>query len=226
MGLVASQTTIPVPRVQQCVKWEGLWYLLMDYVEGADLAEVWGSLSEARQRQVAETLHSYVSQLRRVKLPHPSIPGPVNGTEEPLCCKGLMFSEYGAGPFRSCSDLSSWFSRKYQIALNYYELRTREPVSSAVRNYCPDDSWNTLFLTHGDISLTNVRVGEDGKIWLLDWGFSGAYSIFFEYAGIMRWDDADSSWLKLASDVVGSCKQHFDVLSTVTWSLHYVSVED
>ena len=53
-----------------------------------------------------------------------------------------------------------------------------------------DDSLS-LVLTHGDINVHNVKLGTDGKVWLLDWGLAGMYPQWFEYASIMAYDGKD-----------------------------------
>ena len=72
-----------------------------------------------------------------------------------------------------------------------------------------------LVLTHGDIALQNVRLGYDGTVWLLDWGRSGVYPKWFEYACTMAYSDYGGrtpiSWLRLALFVSGWYKtqNHF-----------------
>ena len=67
-----------------------------------------------------------------------------------------------------------------------------------------DDSL-PLVLTHGDISVYNVRLGADGKVWLLDWGFAGMYPQWFEYASIMAYYNKGSprGWLWFAPLIAG-----------------------
>ena len=44
-----------------------------------------------------------------------------------------------------------------------------------------------LTLTHRDISVYDVRLGTDGKGWLLDWDRAGIYPQWFDYAPIMAY---------------------------------------
>ncbi|KIJ06443.1 hypothetical protein PAXINDRAFT_140629, partial [Paxillus involutus ATCC 200175] len=170
MGLVASETTIPVPRVQQCLRWKNSWWLIMDYVEGVDLKDEWPSLTSDERKEVAETLSSYVQQLRNVKLSNPSIPGPIDGTGASLPC-AISCCRDPLGPFDSCSKMSSWFSKRFNWFINRpHNTLFGKPSSTELGlSDCIDWDWNTLYLTHGDISLSNARRDKDGKIWLLDW---------------------------------------------------------
>ena len=42
-----------------------------------------------------------------------------------------------------------------------------------------DASWPLVF-THGDLHLSNIRLGRDGKLYLIDWGLAGLYPQWFE----------------------------------------------
>ncbi len=48
-----------------------------------------------------------------------------------------------------------------------------------------DDS-EPLVLTHQDINPRNIIVGEDGRIWMIDWAWSGYYPPWFEYITMLR----------------------------------------
>ena len=43
------------------------------------------------------------------------------------------------------------------------------------------DGSGPLVLTHQDLNLRNIIVGEDGRLWLIDWAWSGYYPPWFEY---------------------------------------------
>ena len=83
-----------------------------------------------------------------------------------------------------------------------------------------DDSL-PLVLTHGDISVYNVRLGTDGKVWLLDWGFAGMYPQWFEYASIMAYAssrkdyDPPHGWLWFAPLIAGWYKSESTLLEAI-----------
>ena len=68
-----------------------------------------------------------------------------------------------------------------------------------------DDSL-PLVLTHGDIGLHNVRLGTDGKVWVLDWDRAGVYPQWFEYVSIMAYANRKTTprgWLWFAPLIAG-----------------------
>ncbi|KAJ6491355.1 kinase-like domain-containing protein, partial [Mycena vitilis] len=182
MELVSAQTSIPIPRILRHVIWKDRVWTFMEYIEGIDLLEAWGSLASWKKLWVAWTLRRYVRQLREVKVALPEVLGPLCPSQNAAKCVGHYFTDIRAGPFNSYSELTAWFTSKYRITLlleNHAKVaRTLDP-----KPYVFDDSMR-LVLTHGDISLRNVCIGWDGTVWLIDWGFSGVYPEWFEYAGM------------------------------------------
>jgi len=174
MAMVSSQTSIPVPQVWRYVYWSSRLWIFMEYIAGDDLESAWRSLSLWNKLWVAWRFHRYVQQLRRVNLANCDIPGPMDGSGRPLLCSGHYFTDNCAGPFTSYSQMSSWFASKSRITALLMPQRDpnhQEPYATSSLSF--DDSM-PLVLTHGDISLRNIRLGSDGTIWLLDWELSGA----------------------------------------------------
>jgi hypothetical protein len=229
MALVASQTSIPLPRLHKHLLWDGSLWLFMDYIDGDDLETVWSSLGLWTKLKVAWALRGYVKQLRRVQIPNHNVPGPIDGSGRPLPCIGRYFSDNQAGPFTSYSQMSSWFASKRRITMRL------EQEIAAHRNekYKPsiplfDDS-APLVLTHADISLRNVILDHNGTVWLLDWGQSGAYPKWFEYAGIMAYEDRKETprtWLWLAPLIAGWYRSQYSFLQEIRAALVYWGLEE
>ncbi|KAL6303483.1 kinase-like domain-containing protein [Sparassis latifolia] len=210
-------------RCRSYVSWQGSIWLFMEHVEGDDLKSLWPSLSMLRRLSIAWTLRSYIRQLRAVALPDLNAPGPFDGSGKSIRCDGHCFTEIGAGPFASYAEMSAWFARKRWIAVELEWRRDRRGASSAPSKPHFDDSM-PLVLVHGDISLRNVHVGKDGVIWLLDWGFAGAYPPWFEYAGIVAYDispvrGVPRSWLWLALLVAGWYKPQQSFIHEISIAL-------
>jgi hypothetical protein len=86
----------------------------------------------------------------------------------------------------SLQTLYSSISRSMVPNLLQWHLLSSQ---TSIPVYFDDSDSLPLVLTHEDItgSVYNVRLGIDGKVWLLDWGFACMYPQWFEYATIMAY---------------------------------------
>ncbi|KAH9972523.1 kinase-like domain-containing protein [Russula compacta] len=182
LDLVFAETTIPVPRVRRVVKRQWDFLIVMDYIPGTTLAHVWPTLSTWRKMCVAFTLRRYVRQLRRLRASATTPPGPLSA-HGPRTCESPIFGQVQShrGPFASYSELSAFFNERHQMAMDAKKLPQDDPS----RNDLFDNS-EPLVLTHQDLNLRNVIVGEDGRLWIVDWAWAGYYPSWFEYVATLR----------------------------------------
>ena len=156
----------------------------MDYIKGQTLAHVWGSLSFWGKLKVAWTLRGYVRQLRTLKAPPGAPPGPISYTDGPLKAENWVLSDPDKlrGPFHSYADLIRFFEGKIRMTLEIYpNLPNNNPVRTTKFDFS-----EPLVLNHLDINPRNVIVGEDGRLWLIDFGQAGYYPPWFEYISTLR----------------------------------------
>ena len=194
MLLVSTMTTIPVPRVRKYVTWNSDVWVFMEYIGGRNLEEAWPSLSVFKKLWIIWKLRDYVHQLRRIPLAEPRTPGPVDGSGKPQRCIGYYFTELSAGPFASYAELTAWYDKRAEIAVRLNHLACEasgKAPSLSLKNLVFDDS-APLVLTHGDITPRNVILGDDGRLWLVDWGFSGVYPSWLEYACMAAYRNASA----------------------------------
>ncbi|KAI5994785.1 kinase-like domain-containing protein [Pisolithus albus] len=180
--LVSSKTTIPVPRVHRVMKGRRDFLIVMDYIKGQTLAEVWPTFSEWRKFSIAFTLRCYVRQLRRLKASPTTPPGPLS-EQGPQICESPVFGQVQScrGPFASYSEFSTWFNERCKMGLDARRL----PEDHPSRKKKFDDS-EPMVLTHQDINLRNIILGDDGRLWLVDWEWSGYYPPWFEFVTTQR----------------------------------------
>ncbi|KAG6832097.1 hypothetical protein H0H87_002925 [Tephrocybe sp. NHM501043] len=162
MDFVSSNTSIPIPQILKCVVHNGRQYLLIEYVDGSDLHELWPTLNLWRRIWVAWALRS-----------------------APLLCEGHHFTEGGVGPFASYAAMADWYNGRSRLTYLLFHPSVTQHTAPPQTIFF--DKSMPLVFTHGDISMTNVRVGADGKVWLLDWERAGAYPLWFEYANMMAY---------------------------------------
>ena len=65
--------------------------------------------------------------------------------------------------------------------------------SSDVGNF--DDS-APLVLTHQDLNMRNLIVGDDGRLWVIDWAWSGFYPRWFEFVAMGRQAENEERLIK------------------------------
>ena len=150
----------------------------MDFVPGRQLRYVWPTLSLFAKLRVAFTLRGYIRQLRAIRHPRALIPGPIAPDEvarEHQCHIMIDWRARCPPPTPSYAALSKWWNEHYEISLRIAPER-HEGHSRALF----DDS-APLVLCHCDMNMRNILVGDDGRLYLLDWSMSGFYPPWFEY---------------------------------------------
>jgi aminoglycoside phosphotransferase len=188
LDLLFAETTIPVPRVRRVVKRQWDFLIVMDYIPGPTLSHVWPTLSTRRKIRFAFTLRRYVRQLRRLKASATTPPGPPSAQGARIC-ESPIFGQVQShrGPFASYSELSAFFNKRHQMAMDAKKLPQDDPS----RNDFFDNS-EPLVLTHQDLNLRNVIVGEDGRLWVVDWAWAGYYPPWFEYVAMRRQNEDET----------------------------------
>ncbi|KAI6015884.1 kinase-like domain-containing protein [Pisolithus microcarpus] len=224
LRLVSSKTTIPVPRVHRVVKEEYDFLIVMDYIKGQTLAEVWPTFSVWRKISVAFTLRRYVRQLRRLKASPTTPPGPLS-VQGPQECESPVFGQVQSsrGPFASYSEFSTWFNERCKMGLDARRL----PEDHPSRKKKFDDS-EPMVLTHQDINLRNIILGDDGRLWLIDWGWSGYYPPWFEFVATLTQAENpiisgtdDELWKSLIPFICGPHFMQEEWLEGMSWGLYF-----
>lgn len=169
LQLVRAHTSIPVPRVYRVLEDAGCHLIVMDYIEGQRLDKAWPTLSFWQKCNVAWTIRGYIRQLRRIPTNSSTRPGPLG--PEPGRCYGLIFDDAEAGPFENVADFF------HLVHKSVYGQQSR--TDHTQRQYHPESQ--QFVFTHEDLNTRNIILGTDGKVWLIDWDWSGFYPIYFEY---------------------------------------------
>ncbi|CDO71457.1 hypothetical protein BN946_scf184909.g51 [Trametes cinnabarina] len=227
LNLVFTATTIPVPRVRRVARREWDFLIVMDYIDGPLLAQVWPTLSIWRKLCVAFTLRRYIRQLRRfTRAPAGAPPGPLSGGEPPRTCESPLFGPVipYRGPFASYAEMSAFFNERHQMAMDLKNVPKDDPA----RKELFDDS-EPLVLCHQDLNLRNIIVGEGGRLWLIDWGWSGYYPPWFEYATMLTQNEYahvsgtdDKLWRALIPFICGPYFRQERWLVDMSIALYYV----
>lgn len=179
LQLVSEQTTIPVPQIRRVVK-ARYSLIAMEYIPGQKLSVVWPTLSWLGRLRVAFIIRFYVQQLRRIKHPRSSVPGPLaTPGEGGMICQSPLFGpiiEY-RGPFETYADLTNFFNDRLSLTL----LSEGTPSTSLHSLPIFDDSQPLVFCNQY-LNPDNFIVGDDGRLWLVDWPIAGFYPPWLEFA--------------------------------------------
>ncbi|KAH9830528.1 kinase-like domain-containing protein [Rhodofomes roseus] len=188
LDLVFQHTTIPVPRVRRVIRnGDSSNDILMDYIPGRQLSVVWPTMSVEEQLRIVFTLRGYVRQLQAIRHPRSAIPGPVAPGNEARISESPIWGNVidQRGPFADYSAFCAWFDKAQEVAQS--ARQTIPWLAESSRQIRRDVPLNTLMgstplvLCHQDLNMRNILVGDDGRLWLIDWAWSGFYPPWFEY---------------------------------------------
>ncbi|KAG6809611.1 hypothetical protein H0H93_015668, partial [Arthromyces matolae] len=203
LQLVRQYTNIPVPKVyrtfiiddeavleEEDSEEEGSdsegeaapsMYIIMDHIPGRPLSTLWPNMSDDQKHHVARVLAGYVRQLRDIRDPRSSIPGPLApGTEARMCDSPVFESGIidTRGPFASYDELTEFLNERQRLTITAAPTifsKGRPALHDPVDNSLP------LVMTHQGFKLDKIILGDDGHLYLDDWSLAGFYPMWFEY---------------------------------------------
>jgi hypothetical protein len=189
LEFVRDHTSIPVPKIRRFLR-GGVFkqgYLIMEKIEGSTLKNCWHRLATDQRWHVVSTLKTYINELREVSAKYYCFPGPM-GSDRPVFCQGAtdVYGVMPPGPFKTSGELIAYFN----------ELKNPPPLEDSL----------PFVLTHNDLSMRNIILGSDQKVWMIDWGWSGFYPSWCEYLAMgssARNDKAPQEWRDYIPEVTG-----------------------
>ncbi|KZF20993.1 phosphotransferase enzyme family protein-like protein [Xylona heveae TC161] len=187
MKLVRERTTIPVPEIFNAYTDEdsGHVRIVMQFVEGDVLADVWEKFNNDQKADVIEQLRGFFSQLRNIK---GSFIGSVDGT----ACEDQMFTdELGAyGPYED----EAAFNDGIVTALKRSKQNAWvDLVSNMIEGILKG---HDTVMTHGDFCPRNIIVQGTRVAAVIDWEMSGFYPEYWEYVKALYRPAWESGWIK------------------------------
>jgi aminoglycoside phosphotransferase (APT) family kinase protein len=101
IDFVATHTQIPVPKVHRVLNikednsyWGTTCFIVMDYVQGQNLATVWANLDQDSRSDITSQVAAMIQQMGSLTLERPGLVGSSLSR-----FRGVWFSDYGARPF-------------------------------------------------------------------------------------------------------------------------------
>jgi aminoglycoside phosphotransferase (APT) family kinase protein len=184
--LVRKETLIPVPEIYNCYLVEATqkWCILMEFVEGDLLENVWDQHDAEWKERIIAQLGDSMSQLRTVK-------GEFVGSVDGTYCEDQFFQEQSEphGPFATEAEF-------HEALIEVLKASEDNPwvdmVAGFIRALPPHD----LVLTHSDFAPRNIIVRSNRIVAILDWELSGYYPAYWEYVKAYYRLNWSSGWIK------------------------------
>ncbi|KAI4199535.1 MAG: hypothetical protein LQ346_002549 [Caloplaca aetnensis] len=187
MRFVRSRTSIPVPYVIDAFVHQETKHacILMEYINGRPLDEVWDTYSDTQKEHVISQLKGFLEELRQIK---GTTIGPVDGT---FCADQFFDGEDKAsfGPYESETAFNDGLVRAL-------EARGCNTWTERVVKFIRAMPEHVVVFTHNDLAPRNILVRDGTVVAILDWEFSGFYPEYWEYAKALCWPDWQSGWIK------------------------------
>ncbi|WEW56704.1 hypothetical protein PRK78_002152 [Emydomyces testavorans] len=179
MQLIASNTSIPVPKIYCAFERKGITYIVMSRLDGSPIGKNWSQRSDQSKKQLLEQLKGYINEMRTLKPPTVGVVEGVNGSK--------LYDVRVPGVWKDTDHLilsktSILFLRTHQFP-DIYELLTM------YRN-----SRFTTCFTHGDLSSANILVNGDKIVGIVDWETCGWYPEYWEYTTAWNVNPYNEFW--------------------------------
>ncbi|KAF4442003.1 kinase-like protein [Fusarium austroafricanum] len=186
MIFVATNTSIPVPKVYCSFEHKGRVYILMQRLPGQDLSQGWNQRSEESRAQILQQLHNMVTELRNI--PPPDGVGVANVDGGPIFDQRLPDKAYW-GPFATIQG----FHRELH---NGVELQDNEEALPGLRELIQfhNGPWQRPVFTHGDLSSLNILAIDDEVTGIVDWETAGWMPPYWEYTSAWHVNPRNVFW--------------------------------
>ncbi|RKL04821.1 hypothetical protein BFJ71_g3601 [Fusarium oxysporum] len=146
--------------------------IVMDYIKGSTVEKIWQSFDTTTKETVAQQVADVIDKMQSTVLNHMPV-GPI-GRAQDAKFQGPWFMDYGTGPFDTLAELEDWCNHKIDVGIMVKQL------TPETRRF----EFKDIVLTHQDLAMRNLVLGEDMNVWVIDWGCAGVYPRGFEQAAL------------------------------------------
>ncbi|TVY58111.1 hypothetical protein LCER1_G001629 [Lachnellula cervina] len=193
LRFVAEKTSIPVPKVYCAFAHRGMNFILMEFVRGRRLIDVWDNTPLIKREKLLAQLKEQFEELRNI--PHPC-PGAIcSAVIGPLFDRRIDLYGQRFGPFECERDFNSFLrcgvtatSELEIVSWGYEGEGVREQLATMIAIQNKEN--RKICFTHGDAHSGNFLV-KGGKIaaWI-DFEMAGFYPEHWEYTTAMTTGNA------------------------------------
>lgn len=180
--------------------------MMMERIPGRVLADCWSDLRWWQRFRISCTLRSYLAQLRRLSS---HITGPPT---QPGTASGALFDMETFGTFRSLDAFQYWCRI---VALGGYLLFPDQHTDKPLPSFT-DQELGDLVFTHGDLHQGNLILGDDGRLWVIDWDYAGFYPRSLETLSMRAYRDTE--WTLSHVPWLAGCSESSLICLNSRWS--------
>jgi len=173
LQFIRESTKIPVPSASG----DGPNTIVMEYVEGRNLEELWTELSSEEKQNIAEQMRHIIDQLRGLK-------GDYIGAVNRGPAVDTRKSTYVGGPFNDEKEFNKFLLGNVISAIPALYLEAMRQMRIG----------HDIVFSHGDINLHNILVKDQKIVALLDWEYAGWYPEHWEYVKFCHASCHDPEW--------------------------------
>ena len=191
MRFVRTHTSIPIPEVVDVwTKEDGCVAMVMEWVEGQNLAVVWPRLLPADKLHVADQLKQYLNELRSLRQPT-DFAGWI-GTHDMQPISDSLLSNKPCGPFTSGQEFNQFLTSRLAFMESTDDGRAE---LEDVKNDVLKTPHRRVVFTHSDIVARNILVDDrNDVVAILDWEMAGWMPEQWEYLKAMWMGQYDEGW--------------------------------
>lgn len=169
MQYIASQTTIPVPRIYAVHTEKLAIYIEMAYIPGDALSTVWDGLSSDDRNTIFADIKKYVSCLR--ELPPPQQDVVCSASRNPAYDCRIGFQFFGPLTHDEFHSLT-----RQHLRMEDVKAGVLGPEVAATHT----GRYQTCF-AHADLAPRNIIVRHGRVAAIIDWAFAGWYPEYWEF---------------------------------------------
>lgn len=184
LRFVRSKTSIPVPEVYDEYIDDSIdrGVIVMEYIEGDVLRDVWETMTEEEQEEIISQLRGSMEELRSVK-------GDFIGSIDKSSCEDPIFtSELGSfGPYAGEDEFHEGIIRAMGTADGAPWVRQTVGFVRALPRH-------EIVMTHSDLTPRNILVRDGKVVGIIDWEMAGFFPEYWEYVKALCYPDWESRW--------------------------------
>ncbi|KAI2626698.1 phosphotransferase enzyme family protein [Hypoxylon sp. NC1633] len=188
MKLVRERTTIPVPEVYNVHqdKETGHVQIVMEFIEGDRLDQVWDNYTEEERKTITTQLRNYFDELRQIK-------GSFIGSVDGSACEDPHFEDYPgiSGPYTDEAAFNRGLVKAW--SMDHEEDSYTQILCQILEKTMKDHG---VVMTHNDLDPRNIIVRGSEVVGIIDWKQSGFYPEYWEYCRALWRPSWDGGWMK------------------------------